>query len=58
VFDANGRRVRTLAPGVSTWDLHDEQGAKVAAGVYWLRAAPLTGTALPAPKPARVVVLP
>jgi hypothetical protein len=58
VFDANGRRVRTLAPGVSTWDLHDDQGAKVAAGVYWLRAAPLTGTALPVPRPSRVVVLP
>jgi hypothetical protein len=58
VFDAVGRRVRTLAPGVSTWDLHDDQGARVSAGVYWLRAAPLLGTALPVPKPMRVVVLP
>ena len=58
VFDAQGRRVRTLAPGVSSWDLRDAGGAKVAPGVYWLRAAPLTGTALAAPPPARVVVLP
>jgi hypothetical protein len=58
VFDAMGRRVRTLTPGVSTWDLHDDRGAKVQAGVYWLRAAPLPGTALAAPRPTRVVVLP
>jgi hypothetical protein len=58
VYDALGRRVRALAPGISTWDLHDAQGVKVPAGVYWLRAAPLTGTALPVPQPTRVVVLP
>jgi len=58
VFDAQGRRVRTLTPGTSIWDLRDRDGAKVAPGVYWLRAAPLTGSALAVPPPARVVVLP
>lgn len=45
VFDAAGRRVRTLASGPRTagesaigWDLHDECGNRVAAGVYVMRA--------------------
>jgi hypothetical protein len=58
VFDATGRRVRALAPGSATWDLHDDAGARVPAGVYWLRAVPLLGTNLPVPRPTRVVVLP
>ncbi|HKA25238.1 MAG TPA: hypothetical protein VKF80_09670, partial [Candidatus Eisenbacteria bacterium] len=58
VFDALGRRVRGLAAGVSSWDLRDADGARVPAGVYWLRAVPLPGTALAAPRPTRIVVLP
>jgi hypothetical protein len=44
VFDAQGRRVRTLVDGPSTpgrheveWDGRDEAGARVGAGVFWVR---------------------
>lgn len=44
VFDAGGRRVRTLVdavrdagPGVATWDGRDDGGREVASGLYWLR---------------------
>jgi hypothetical protein len=44
VFDVQGRMVRVLAKGrrpvgyhTSTWDVLDERGRKVAAGVYFLR---------------------
>jgi hypothetical protein len=44
VFDATGRRVRTLASGPSpaghsqlAWDLHDDRGIPALAGVYFLR---------------------
>ncbi|NOT33617.1 MAG: S8 family serine peptidase [Candidatus Eisenbacteria bacterium] len=46
VFDAVGRRVRTLArgelaPGVTTlnWDGRDEAGRPAVAGIYWARAS-------------------
>jgi len=58
VFDASGRRVRALGAGVSTWDLKDEGGRRVPAGVYWLAASRLPGSAGEAPRPTRVVVLP
>ena len=45
VFDASGRRVRTLFDGTSTrgsmdlaWDGRDESGRRTAAGVYLIRA--------------------
>ena len=45
VFSVTGRRVRSLASGWRNagrsdleWDLRDENGVRVAAGVYWLRA--------------------
>jgi hypothetical protein len=41
LFDAAGRLVRDLAidaSGDSRWDLTDERGSSVAAGVYFLRA--------------------
>lgn len=44
VFDAEGRRVRTLADGeyaageqTTAWDLRDEAGARVGAGLYFAR---------------------
>jgi len=44
VFDVRGRRVRTWAPGVlgagahrSDWNGRDENGARLPAGVYWIR---------------------
>lgn len=41
VLDANGRRVRRLVPaaGETAWDGRDEHGDRVAAGVYFVRAA-------------------
>jgi hypothetical protein len=46
ILDLSGRTVRTLArPGASAgvatfvWDLRDERGARVAAGVYFVQAA-------------------
>jgi hypothetical protein len=46
VFDVNGRRVRTLVDGVTpagenhaAWDLGDESGRAVGAGLYFLRLA-------------------
>lgn len=46
VFDARGRRVRTLYQGVMPggshtlrWDGTAESGARAAAGVYWIRVA-------------------
>ncbi|MFC1573454.1 M14 family zinc carboxypeptidase, partial [Candidatus Eisenbacteria bacterium] len=45
VYDAGGRRVRTLLQGVAeagshllTWDGRDERGADASAGVYFLKA--------------------
>lgn len=52
VFDAAGRRVRTLRGAVSadalefTWDGTDEQGRRVTAGVYFV--APTSGSGAPA----------
>ena len=48
VVSANGRLVRSLGPvgsGTSTWDTRNDEGALVAAGVYFVR---LTGTRLSA----------
>ena len=46
VFDAAGRRVRTLAHGAResgrhalAWDARDERGARVRSGVYFVRAS-------------------
>ena len=46
VFDAAGRRVRTLARGVReagrhplAWDARDDRGARVRSGVYFVRAS-------------------
>jgi hypothetical protein len=48
VFDASGRRVRTLGTGTSntssaTWDLLDAYGQEVAAGTYFLRVTSVGG---------------
>ncbi len=59
VFDVTGRRVAALARGAVaptrdvTWDLRDESGARVSAGVYLVRAAGAGRVAT-----QRVVVLP
>ncbi|MBI5709197.1 MAG: hypothetical protein HZC42_02690 [Candidatus Eisenbacteria bacterium] len=59
VLDPSGRRVRTLASGVGQgavvrgrWDGRDDSGARLAAGVYWVRVA--GGSA---PSARRVVLL-
>lgn len=42
VFDVSGRRVRRLASGGQRqvrWDLDDEAGRRVRAGLYWIRPA-------------------
>ena len=46
VFDAAGRRIRSLAHGTLaqgrheiTWDARDERGSRVRAGVYFVRAS-------------------
>jgi hypothetical protein len=52
IFDVQGRRIATLfesghhAAGrfESTWDLHDEQGRRVAAGTYFIRLETSRGT--------------
>lgn len=51
VFDAAGRRVRTLWSGALEagvhaleWDLRDARGGRAAAGIYFARAACATGT--------------
>jgi hypothetical protein len=65
VYDAAGRRRRTLASGVvgagrhiATWDGRDGGGERVAAGIYFARLA-ATGAAAAEGRPvtARVVVL-
>ncbi len=45
IFNARGQRVRTLLRGVQPagrhrlqWDIHDDRGSRVPAGVYFLRA--------------------
>jgi flagellar hook assembly protein FlgD len=52
VFDAGGRRVRLLASGPLPagrhpldWDGRDEAGARTPAGVYFVRAHTLEGSA-------------
>lgn len=37
-FDAEGRQVFRLEPGVTVWDGRDDRGERVAAGIYWVRA--------------------
>lgn len=47
IFDADGRRVRTLDRGpVVRWNLHDEKGAAVPAGVYMIRSGSKIGRAV------------
>lgn len=60
LFDVRGRRVRALCDGELTagpaefaWDGRDDGGTRVAAGVYFLRATTLAGSAV-----RRVVVVP
>jgi hypothetical protein len=46
IFDVRGRRVRrarTAPDGTWAWDGRDAAGARLAAGVYWLRV-PRAGT--------------
>ena len=52
IFDASGRLVRTLADGAREagshsieWDGRDADGARVPAGVYYVRAAAEGGAA-------------
>jgi hypothetical protein len=59
VYDVSGRRVRTVADGKAvqgrtewTWDYRDQQGARVASGIYVAR---LTGVGNP--RVLRVAVL-
>jgi len=44
IFDATGRRVRGLAPATSSWDARDDDGRRVAPGVYFLRGSTPEGS--------------
>jgi hypothetical protein len=46
IYDLNGRLVRSLTIDqalIATWNLEDEQGMAVPAGIYVVRAGPVTG---------------
>jgi hypothetical protein len=44
VFDAAGRLVRRWPAGQAEWDLRDNEGVRVAAGVYQLLLADRSGS--------------
>jgi|GEM_PF-589452 len=67
VFDVRGRRIRRVAAGafspegregVSEWDLRDDGGRRVGAGMYWIRLRTRGGEGGGSALVARVVVLP
>ena len=65
VFDAAGRRIAELTPetlstdgeGVAVWNLHDLQGRRVGAGMYFARMTLAGGKTTPS-FVQRIVVLP